>query len=207
MLKRTTGRILITLLVVTGLAGTVNDNTLSKTERKYAMGLMKDTYKGAIAATKNLSAAQLDFKAAPDKWSVKECMYHIAVTEKGLWNMLEGTLKSPANPEKRSEIKVTDEQFVKMLEDRTNKVKTFDQFEPKNTGYKTLDEAIADFKANRMSHIKYMKTSTEDMRNHVVQMPFGWIDCYQLYLMIAAHSNRHTQQMNEVKADPAFPAK
>ncbi|MFN8290341.1 MAG: DinB family protein [Chitinophagaceae bacterium] len=205
MLKRTTGRILITLLVITGLAGTVNDNTLSKDERKFATGLMKDTYKDAVKATKGLSEAQLNFRAAPDKWSVKECMYHIAVTEKGLWALLEGALKSPANPEKRSEIKVTDEEFIKRLEDRTTKVKTAEPFEPKNTGFKSLEEALADFKTNRMAHIKYMKTSTEDLRNHVVQMPFGWIDCYQLYLMIAAHSNRHTQQMNEVKADPAFP--
>lgn len=206
MLKRTTGRILITLLVVTGLAGTVKDNTLSKEERKFASGLMKDTYKDALKATKGLSDAQLNFKASPEKWSVKECFYHIAVTEKGLWGMLESALKSPANPEKRTEIKVTDEQFIKMLEDRSNKVKTSEPFEPKNSGFNSLDEAMADFKMSRTAHIKYMKTSTEDMRNHVVQMPFGWIDCYQLYLMIAAHSNRHTQQMNEVKADPGFPS-
>ena len=62
MLKRTTGRFLITLLVITGLAGTVNDNTLSKTERKYAMSLMKDTYKGAIAATKTFLRHSLILK-------------------------------------------------------------------------------------------------------------------------------------------------
>ena len=62
-----------------------------------------------------------------------------------------------------------------MLEDRTNKVKTNDMLEPKNSGYKSLDEAIADFKTTRMSHIKYMKTSTEDMRNHVGTNAF-WLD-------------------------------
>jgi hypothetical protein len=206
MLRRTTGRFLITLLVVTGLAGTVSNNTVSKEERKYAMGLMKETYKDALKAPKGLSEAQLNFKAAPDKWSVKECFYHIAATEKGLWGFLETSLKSPANPEKRSEIKVTDEQFVNMIKDRSMKAQAPEQVQPKNTGYKSLEEAIADFKITRTAHIKYMKTSTEDMRNHVVQMPFGYIDCYQLYLMIAAHSNRHTQQMNEVKASPGFPA-
>ncbi|HUR67031.1 MAG TPA: DinB family protein [Chitinophagaceae bacterium] len=206
MLKRTTGRFLITLLVVTGLAGTVSDNTVSKEERKYATGLMKETYRDALKATRGLSEAQLNFKAAADRWSVKDCFYHIAATEKGLWGMLEGALKSPANPEKRAEIKVTDEQFVSMIKDRSKKAQAPEPLQPKNTGYKSLDEAIADFKANRSAHIKYMKTSTEDMRNHVVQMPFGYIDCYQLYLMIAAHSNRHTQQMNEVKANAGFPA-
>lgn len=205
MLKRTTGRFLITLLVVTGLAGTVSNNTVSKEERRYATGLLKDTYKDLLKATKGLSEAQLDFKAAPDRWSIKECMYHIAASEKGLWMMLENAMKAPANPEKRSEIKVTDQQFVAMIQDRSQKAQAPERAQPKNTGFTSMEEAVSDFKMSRAAHIKYMKTSTEDMRNHVVQMPFGWIDCYQLYLLLGAHSNRHTQQINEVKASTGFP--
>jgi DinB superfamily len=207
MLKRTMGRSLLTLLVVTGLAGTINDSSLSNKERKFAVSLMKETKEDAIKSARGLSEAQLNFKAAPEKWSVKECMFHIAGAEKLLWTMFEGAMKAPANPEKRSEIKVTDEQFVKMVEDRTTKAQAPEPIQPKNTGYATLDAAIEDFKMNRAAHIKYLKNSTEDLRNHVVQMPFGYIDCYQLYLMIAAHSNRHTQQINEVKANAGFPAK
>ncbi len=207
MLKRTIGRLLLTSLVITGLAGTINDNSISKKERKYAIGLMKDTRDEAINSTKNLSEAQLNYKTAPERWSVKDCMYHIAATEKGLWGMFEGAMKGAANPEKRSEIKVTDEQFVKMILDRSQKAQAPEPFRPENIKYTSLDEAVADFKMNRLNHIKYMKASTEDLRNHVVQMPFGWIDCYQLYLLIGAHSNRHTQQINEVKANSGFPAK
>ncbi len=199
------GRSLLTLLVITGLAGTIHDYSLSKTERKTAISLMKETKADALKSVKGLSEAQLNFKAAPDKWSVKECMYHIAISEKNLWDLMEATMKAPANPEKRSEIKMTDEQLIKMMEDRSFKVKTQETFEPKNTPYKSLDEAVESFKSRRMEHIKYLKSTTEDMRNHVVQLPFGWLDCYQLCLMVASHSNRHTQQINEVKADPAFP--
>ena len=205
MLKRTMGRSLLTLLVITGLAGTINDFTITKDERKAAIKLMKDTKADVLNSVKGLSDAQLNFKATPEKWSVKECVYHIAISEKNLWDMMEGTMKAPANPEKRSEIKVSDEQLIKMIEDRSNKVKTNEAFEPKNTPYKTLDDALEAFKSRRMEHIKYMKSSTEDMHNHVAQLPFGMIDCYQICLFMAAHSNRHLQQINEVKSDPAFP--
>jgi PHP family Zn ribbon phosphoesterase len=205
MLKRTMGRSLLTLLVITGLAGTIKDLTLSKKERKTAVSLMKDTKAEVLKSVKGLSESQLNFKAAPDKWSVKECMYHIAISEKNLWDLMENTMKAQANPEKRSEIKMTDEQLIKMMEDRSFKVKTQEAFEPKNTPYKSLDDALDAFKSLRMDHIKYLKTSTEDLRNHLVQMPFGWLDCYQICLMVASHSDRHTQQINEVKADPAFP--
>jgi DinB superfamily len=206
MIKRTTGRLLLLLLVATGFAGTVNDTAISKSERKYASGLIKETYKAAVVSAKGLSEAQLNYKAAPDKWSVRDCIYHIAGAEKLLWTMFEGTMKSAANPELRSEIKVTDEQFVKMVQDRSQKAQAPEPIQPKNTGFTSVDAAIADFKTNRMEHIKYIKNSTEDLRNHVVKMPFGYIDCYQLYLMIAAHSSRHTLQINEVKADAGFPA-
>lgn len=205
MLKRKLGVCLLTLLVITGLAGTINENSITNPERKSAAGLMKDTYKDVVEAVNGLSDQQLNFRAADDKWSVKECMYHIAATEKSIWSQLEGAMKSQANPEKRSEIKLTDEQVVKIVEDRSFKARAPETVQPKNTGFKSLDEALTDFKSHRMNHIKYMKTTTEDLRNHVVQLPFGWVDCYQLYLFIAGHSNRHTQQMNEVKADPGFP--
>ncbi len=205
MLQRTKGRLLLTLLVISGLAGTLKDSTISKKERKYGTTLMKDTKTDFLKAVKGLSEAQLDFKAAPDRWSVKECAFHIAGAEKLLWGMLEGAMKAPANPEKRAEIKVTDEQFVGMIQDRTTKFPAPEPIQPKNTGFKNLDEAIADFKKNRMDHIQYLKTTTEDLRNHVVQLPFGYIDSYQLCLMIAAHSNRHTQQLREVMAAAGFP--
>lgn len=207
MLKRTMGRSLLSLLVITGLAGTINDSSLSKKERKYAINLMRETRDDAIKSTSGLSNAQLNYKATPEKWSVKECMYHIAGAEKLLWSLFESNMKEPANPEKRSEIKVTDDQLVKMIENRTVKAQAPEPIQPKNTGFNTVEDAHEDFKKNRLDHIKYLKNSTEDLRNHVTQMPFGWIDCYQLCLMIAAHSNRHTQQINEVKADAGFPKK
>ena len=205
MLQRTKGRLLLTLLVISGLAGTLKSTSISKKERKYGTTLMKDTKSDFLKSIKGLTDAQLDFKAAPDKWSVKECVYHIAGAEKLLWGLLEGTMKAPANPEKRTEIKVTDEQFVKMIEDRSMKAQAPEPIQPKNTGYKSIDEALDDFKKNRAEHIQYLKTTTEDLRNHVAQLPFGYIDCYQLCLMIAAHSNRHTQQLKEVMANAGFP--
>lgn len=205
MLKRTLGRALLILLVVTGLAGIENDTAPSKQERKTAVSLLKETRADVLNTIKGLSETQLNFKASPEKWSVKECMYHIAISEKNLWAMMEGAMKSQANPEKRAEIKITDEQLIKMMEDRSSKVKTVESFEPKSTPYQYLDDAVNAFKVMRADHIKYMKSTTEDMRNHVVQMPFGWLDCYQLCLMIASHSNRHMQQMKEVIADTDFP--
>lgn len=207
MLKRTIGRSLLALLVITGLAGTIKDNSISKKERKHGLGMLKDTRDDAIDACKNLSEAQLNFKAGPDRWSMKECMYHIAGAEKLLWGLFEASMKEPATPERRSEIKVTDEQIVQMVQDRSKKATAPEPIQPKNTGYNSLEDALEDFKKNRNDHIRYLRHSTEDLRNHIIKLPFTTIDGYQFLLFMAAHSNRHTQQMNEVKAATGFPAK
>jgi len=177
MLKRTMGRSLLTLLVITGLAGTINESSISKKDRKGGVNLLKETRDDALNAVKGLLENQLNFKAAPDKWSVKECMYHIAGAEKLLWSLFEGTMKAAANPERRPEIKLTDEAVVNMVEDRSAKFQAPEPIQPKNTGFNSLDEAVEDFKKNRGEHIRYLKNSTEDLRNHVVETPAGVIDC------------------------------
>jgi hypothetical protein len=178
---------------------------LSKKERKFAADHMKKTKADLQDAIKGLSSEQLDFKAAADKWSVKECVYHIAISENNLWAMLEKSMKEPATPEKKKDLKLTDEQVINMIESRENKVNTLPSLEPQNTGYSTLEEALNDFRTMRTAHIKYIKATSEDLRNHFVQMRFGLLDCYQLCLMISSHTTRHISQLNEVKRNPAFP--
>jgi hypothetical protein len=206
MFKRTKGYLLLTLLVLTGLAGNTHSNSISGKERRSLVNQLKDSKATFLKSIKGLSEAQLNFKPAPDRWSIKECIFHLALAENDLWNLADAQLKQAPNPEKRSEIKMTDEMISKILVDRTNKVKTSASLEPDKGKWKTADQAIEEFTEKRADLVKYVKTTTVDVRNHIVQMPFGYLDSYQLMLMIAAHILRHTSQIEEVKADPGFPS-
>ncbi|MCC7402491.1 MAG: DinB family protein [Chitinophagaceae bacterium] len=207
MLKRTHGRLLITLLVITGLAGTLNNTSLSQKERKFAINLMKEGKAELFQSAEGLSGAQLNFKSAPGSRSVKHYIYHIASCEQKSWDLLTTIMKTAPNPEKRSLIKFTDDQLVAMMEDPASALLVSESGNTKNESFKSVQEALDFFKTQRMDHIKYMKLSTEDLRNHVVEMPFGWIDCYQFCLMIGSHSKRHIKQIEELKSDPRFPVK
>jgi hypothetical protein len=178
---------------------------ISKKERSYAAKLLKDTEKNLKDQLKGLSEAQLKFKPAPDRWSIEECVKHIAASETMFWEMMDGTMKAAANPEKRGEIKMTDEQLVQKIEDRSTKFKTTEKLMPENISFKDTDEAFESFKKTRDKLLEYVKSTNEDLRNHVATTPAGMVDSYQIILFTAAHSNRHTQQIIEVKADPNFP--
>jgi DinB superfamily len=198
-------KLVLFFAAVAMLSFSTASDTISKKEKKSAAKFLKETKKEVAAAVKGLSEAQLKFKPAPDVWSVEECLKHIAVTEQALWGMADANLKQAATPEKRSEVKLTDEDVIKRIEDRSTKVKTMDPMKPENTPYKSAAEALESFNQNRDKLIEYVKSTDADLRNHVMAMPFGSLDGYQFILFISAHSNRHMQQINEVKANPGFP--
>jgi hypothetical protein len=198
-------KLLLLFSAVVMLSFSATDYTISKKEKKSATKFLKQTKEGVFDAVKGLSDVQLKFKPAEDRWSVEECLKHIAITEQMLWGMEEANLKQPATPEKRSEVKWTDDDVVKRIEDRSAKVKTMDPAKPENTPYKSASEALESFKQSRDKLIDYVKGTNDDLRNHILAMPFGSLDGYQFILFISAHTNRHTQQIEEVKADPNFP--
>lgn len=186
----------------------INKNAgLTKKEKKIALNYLEQTRDDLQNTVGGLSEDQMNFKPAENRWSVKECLQHIAAAENGLWQWCEGTIKASANPEKRADIKVSDDQLIKMISDRSVKATAPEELRPDKSPYVTALDALNGFKASREKLMKYVKSTKEDLRNHVAQAPFGAVDAYQLVLFIGAHSNRHTQQIAEVLADPNFPKK
>ena len=59
MFKRTKGYLLLTLLVLTGLAGNTHSNSLSGKERKVLVNHLKDSKTAFLKSVKNLSEDQL----------------------------------------------------------------------------------------------------------------------------------------------------
>jgi hypothetical protein len=178
---------------------------LSKKDKKFAINHFKQTKKHLQDVVKNLSDAQLNWKPADSVWSVAECIEHIALSEKNLFDFGSASLKDPANPEKRKELKFTnDEDVIKLITDRSFRVKTREGFIP--TGqFGSAKQSVDVFVERRNNLIDYVKKTNDDLRNHFVTMPFGLFDTYQFLLFLSAHSERHILQIEEVMANPQFP--
>ena len=205
MIKRTKGRLLLALLVITGLAGTIRSTSLNKQERKYAVLQLKDTRAELLRSVKGLSEAQLNFRPGPNKQSVRDCVFHITTVENSLWGLLDNVMKFPSAPEKRELILDSDLGMFNNTDSKNQQIDIAEKLQPDNESWLNTADALNHFKEMRNEQLKYTKTTTEDMRNHVVEMPFGSIDSYQLILFIAGHTNRHIQEIEAIKADPNFP--
>lgn len=199
-------KIILFLAVITLFNFKAADTELTQDERTIAIDQLTKSQDHMMKTMKGLSPVQLNYKSSPTSWSVAECAEHLAISEGLIWGMVEGALKQPADPSKRSEVKMSDEAVVKMITDRTSKIKTQEMFEPKNK-FGSLDGSLKEFKEKRQKHIEYVKATQDDLRNRYAQLPFGAIDAYQAILFLAGHSERHTKQMEEVMASAGFPKK
>jgi len=183
--------------------------TLSQEERDKAVAELEGSKKAFLDATKGLSEAQWNFKPAPDRWSVRECAEHIALSEGFIFGVItERIMTAPANPEKKAAAAGKDDKIVAMLQDRSHKATAPEPIDPTKNPSMTGDEAVKRFVEGRAKTIDYVKTTKEDLRDHLFDHPvpaIGTLDAYQWILLDSGHSRRHTLQILEVKADPNFP--
>ena len=187
-------------------AATPAPTTLTAEEREVALKSLQATRDAFLKSIAGLSEKQWRFKPAPDRWSVAEVSEHIAVAESTIFGLVETKfMTSPAAPEKRAEVAGKDQLVLTKVPDRSHKVQAPEFLKPTNR-WATEADLVKAFEASRQETIDYIRTTNDDLRDHFGPHPvLGTLDCYQWVLLISAHSERHTEQIEEVKADPNFP--
>jgi uncharacterized damage-inducible protein DinB len=179
--------------------------TLTPEERAAALQQFQTTRDNFLKSIAGLSQKQWTFKPAPDRWSVAEVAEHITVSESIIFGLVQKTMQSPAAPEKREQVKGKDQIIITRMPDRSHKAQAPEMLRP--TGrWATEAELTKAFEESRQKTMDYVRTTNDDLRDHFFDHPvFGTLDGYQWLLLMSGHSARHTEQIEEVKADPNFP--
>ena len=177
--------------------------TLSQADRDRAVQYLETTRKNIVDATRGLSDAQWNFKPSPFRWSVAQVMEHIAASEDLLRQIAEDQIKK-APPAPDRDLKKTDDKVLEVIPDRSRKFQAPEMLRPRNQ-FGSPEAALKHFLESRAKTVELLN-GTPDLRAHVVESGLlGKIDAYERILFIGAHSERHTKQLLEVKADPKFP--
>jgi hypothetical protein len=197
--------LLATAVIAAAGASSARAQELTQTDKDRAMQYLESTKKNVLEATKGLSEAQWNFKPGPDRWSVAEVTEHIAAAEDLLRGMVqEKIMKAPADDTR--DLKKTDDAVMAMIPDRTHKAQAPEPLKPTNR-YGSPAGSLKHFLETRATTEDFLN-NTPDLRAHAADSPMGMkLDAYEWILFIAAHSERHTKQINEVKADANFPKK
>ncbi len=198
--------LLVLALTVCLLAAPLHAAPMSDADREHLLVHFEMTTQMVTEQVRGLSPAQLEYKASPDRWSIREVVSHLAVAEPDYWREIQKALKAaPDMKEKKSSASDADIMWYGI--DRVVHTKTGGGHEKVDT-YKDVGEALGKFQALRATMIEYIKTTSDDMRAH----SFGEggpevIDCWQWMLEISTHAERHIQQIREIRNDSGFPKK
>jgi len=203
-MRNSVKRGVILLVAVACTALIAQAQSLSAADREKALKYLASTKQGVADATAGLSAAQWNFKPAPDKWSIAEVTEHIAAAEDFLRaRMAEKVMVGPARPAGENVAEI-DEMVLKMVPDRSHPAQAPDPLKPTNR-FGSPEASRKHFTDARAATEDYLN-KTQDLRDHATDSPFGKkLDGYEWILFIAAHSERHTKQIQEVKSNPNFP--
>jgi uncharacterized damage-inducible protein DinB len=180
------------------------DGTMTAAERAYVVEQLEATQKIVLAGLQGVTDAQWKFKPAPNVWSVQECAEHIVLSEEFLLGTTQKIVASPARPRLATATAEADRKLFESIQDRSRKGTAPEPIVPAGK-FATPADAAREFTARRAKTIAYAKATDDDLRTHSMRGPVGEMDAYQFLLLLASHSARHTAQIREVQANPAYP--
>src|SRR5437660_11676763 len=105
---------------------------------------------------RGLSPAQLEYKASPDRWSIREVVSHLAVAEPDYWRDLQKALRAAPDMNTKKSV-ASDAEILWYGIDRVVHTKTGGGHEKVET-YKDLGTALGKFQALRATRIEHIKT-------------------------------------------------
>lgn len=178
-------------------------------DTKFLLKYLKQTREDFLKSIKGVSPEQWKFKASPEKWSIAETAEHITLSEDFIRDRVKQLMQSPAaTDEQRAKANLADEDLIKRVEDRSRKAQAPEPLRPTNK-WASAKEIEQEFNKRREATMQYAKSTAEaELRKHTSPSPVGAdLDAYQWLTLLAAHSKRHTLQIEEVKQDAGYPKK
>ena len=168
-------------------------------ERQRALDYLEQTKAAILGSTDSFTEARWRFKPSPEQWSAAECIEHIAVVEQSLLRTLQRLAAGPPGTEEMlAATRGKDDIILRAVPRRRGKVQAPEPARPSNRWPDTAT-LVASFTEIRDQTILYVRSTDHALRSvshpHIV---FGPLDGYQWLLFLAAHSERHLRQLQEL---------
>ncbi|HWZ45014.1 MAG TPA: DinB family protein [Candidatus Saccharimonadales bacterium] len=175
---------------------------MTPSERDFALNQLDQTRERLLRAAQGLSREQLLYRPEPGRWSVADNVEHLVVAEGRLIGLMEKLLQEPPDLITRSAL--DDGQVVAKVGTVESRVQSPEHALP--TSRWSTEDLLPEFEKTRQRTRNFVSTTDGDLRHHFVRhFLFGDLDCYQWFLLIGAHCNRHSAQSEAVIASPGFP--
>ena len=223
------GVLLVSVFSLSAAAQSIADR-----DRAYLTSHLEMTREFVLDTTANLTKDQWLFQTEPRRWSIVQCIDHLARTEDAVLVLLRERVLSSKEPLLGAFASMTkdrkptnvlpkrmtyreDAAILRWMTDRipaaavpVERRPPIAEVAPRAliTDPKT---ALEHFQRARAATLAFVKTTNEDLRGHFVQAPMDgfndmpYSDAYQWLLRMSAHTERHLMQVHEVRRAPNYP--
>ena len=174
---------------------------ITNLERQRLLAHLDMTASWFVDEVAHLSPKQLEFRPAPDSWTILQVIEHVVMVGPIYWDDLQRALASKPAPGASTN---TDVSLLWYGIDRTPAVR--ERAIPTEVPVgrlKDLKSGIDGYRKNHERLVDFVKTTKLDLRSFIVARQ--GCDAYQWALLISTHEQRHILQIREIKADRRFP--
>jgi hypothetical protein len=172
---------------------------LSPEERSAAAAELEASRGRLLAALEGLTEEEWRSRPSPERWSIAECAEHITAAELPLAKFLAVSATADPSEQERREIRGKDGFVRRFLRDRSRRDEAPERIRPKGR-FATREETLRAFEDRRNANLAYVRETSDPLRDRFAPHPFaGVIDGYQWVLFLAAHTDRHAEQIEEIK--------
>ena len=158
--------------------------------------LLEESREEFLGALDGLSEAEACAKPDPERWSVLECVEHVATVEERFLKRLETAprLNAP-RVDKSKEV-----DLAARVPDRTVRAQAPEGARPVGR-FATLAQALEQFKVNRTQTIRFAKERAAELYWLSLEHPrFGPVNGSEFLVIVAGHARRHAAQIKEARA-------
>ena len=187
-------------------APSAGDGRLTADEIAEIVDVLGRSRSDTLTKLASLSDKQWKFKAGPDRWSAGEIAEHLYLTEMGFHSQVDGLMSAAPITDwsQQSEGKV--QVLKQVIPDRTTRFPAPPEAVPQGKMRRT--EIVNAYSSARSKMIGRAADSSKAYKAHIAESgtPIGALSAAHWLRFAGLHNVRHNKQIDEVLADPKFPA-
>jgi hypothetical protein len=175
-------------------------------ERQLVLDQLASSEARLLELVDGLTPEQWTFRETPERWSIAENIEHVILFENFITGVIAKVMAEPAELGKKPLAAAKELLVLGLANARSVKFNARESVRP--TGkWPDTTEMIAELRKTRAQTLAFVAETQANLRDHFfAHIAFGDLDCYQWLVVLGQHGARHALQIEEIKADPAYPA-
>jgi hypothetical protein len=152
-----------------------------------------------------LTPKQWTFRETAERWSIAENVEHLIAFEIFVARAIARAINTPAEPDKKSQSHRKEPIVLGLASTRSIRFDARKSVHP--TGrWPNTTKMVSELRKTRARTLAFAAVTDADLREHFFpHIAFGDLDCYQWLVVVGQHGTRHALQIEQIKADPAYP--